>query len=247
MGVKRIRTLVLLISIVSVCIGCADLVSMDEFKASREKRTEYRVRKGDTLYSISLRFDMDYRQLAALNKIEEPYHLDVGQPLKIDKNLTSSQIIVNNVNESVLEGETSQKSTNLNKVVQEDVEPAKITWVWPLKGLIIKKFKGGDNLNQGIEIETNTPQRVKAAATGTVVYVGSGIRGLGNLIIIKHNNLYLSAYAHNDKVFVTERQHVKVGEKIAEIGSNGTSKRSLLFQIRREGTPVDPLIFLPKK
>lgn len=99
----------------------------------------------------------------------------------------------------------------------------------------------------GVDIEARLGESVVAAADGVVVYAGSGIRGYGKLLIVKHNEVYLSAYAHNDQLLVQENTVVKAGQKIAEAGSTGTDRSKLHFEIRREGKPVDPLQYLPRR
>lgn len=119
--------------------------------------------------------------------------------------------------------------------------PRKGKWLWPARGKIARKFPAAT----GLDIVGERGQAIVAAAPGRVVYGGSGLRGYGKLIIIKHNDEFLSAYAHNDKLLVQEGQRVQQGQKIAEMGMSGTDRVKLHFQIRRNGAPVDPLKFLP--
>lgn len=114
-------------------------------------------------------------------------------------------------------------------------------WIWPAKGKIIMPFSAS---NKGIDIAGIEGEAVYAAAAGTVVYSGEGLRGYGKLIILKHNNIYLSAYAHNKIVFVKVGQRVKQGQKIAEMGNTGSDKTMLHFEIRKLGVPVNPLSLL---
>ncbi len=120
-------------------------------------------------------------------------------------------------------------------------------WQWPAQGPIIARFQGATGLNKGVDIAGDLGQPVLAAASGQVVYAGTGLRGYGKLLIIKHNDTFLSAYAHNDRLLVGEGDQVKAGQRIADMGSSGTSRVKLHFEIRREGTPVDPLNYLPKR
>jgi len=119
-------------------------------------------------------------------------------------------------------------------------------WVWPSEGKLIAKFSSKTPINKGIDIAGRLGESVHAAAAGSVVYAGSGLLGYGNLVIVKHNDEFLSAYAHNKRLLVKENQQVKAGQVIAEIGSSGTDKVKLHFEIRRQGKPVDPLRYLPK-
>ena len=120
-----------------------------------------------------------------------------------------------------------------------------LPWIWPGKGAVIAEFN--DAKNKGVDIAGAAGDPVVAAADGKVVYAGAGLRGYGNLIILKHNNTYLSAYAHNQTLLVKEDQAVKKGQKIAEMGNSDTDRVKLHFEIRRQGKPVDPLKYLPAK
>lgn len=124
---------------------------------------------------------------------------------------------------------------------------AALVWSWPAKGDILKRFSPRGRLANGLDIAGRRGEPVLAAADGKVVYVGSGILGYGQLIIINHNEEYLSAYAHNSRLLVKERDAVTLGDKIAEIGHSGTTRSMLHFEIRKDGKPVDPLRYLPKR
>lgn len=120
-------------------------------------------------------------------------------------------------------------------------------WAWPSAGVLIGKFSSNGSLNKGIDIAGELGQPVLAASDGSVVYAGSGLRGYGELVIIKHSDAYVSAYGHNRRLLVREGQQVKVGQHIAEMGSTGTDRVKLHFEIRRQGKPVDPLQYLPRR
>ena len=122
-----------------------------------------------------------------------------------------------------------------------------VAWQWPTSGNIIQGFSNTDGGNKGIDISGSRGQAVKAAASGRVVYAGNALRGYGNLIIIKHNDDFLSAYAHNDKILVTDQQEVKAGQEIAKMGSSGTNTVKLHFEIRYKGKSVDPIRYLPRR
>lgn len=112
---------------------------------------------------------------------------------------------------------------------------------------MIARFQSNDSLNKGIDIAGDLGQPVKAAASGSVVYAGRGLIGYGEMVIIKHNDTYLSAYAHNNRLLVDEGDSVRAGQTIAEMGSTGTDRVKLHFEIRQRGQPVDPLRYLPKR
>lgn len=136
---------------------------------------------------------------------------------------------------------TSAKAPNSDKTTT-----ATGLWMWPADGQLLKRYSENDAA-KGLDIGGTRGQAVRASANGRVVYQGSGLRGYGQLIIIKHNDEYLSAYAHNDRIYVKEGDVVKRGQKIADMGSTGTDRVKLHFEIRRQGAPIDPLKFLPKR
>lgn len=122
-----------------------------------------------------------------------------------------------------------------------------MSWRWPARGPVIEGYSVSGTINKGIDLAGRKGEPVLAAADGKVVYSGTGLVGYGNLIILKHNGTYLSAYGHNSKLLVREGQWAKAGQKIAEIGSTGTNRDKLHFEIRRNGKPVNPLQYLPKR
>jgi lipoprotein NlpD len=134
------------------------------------------------------------------------------------------------------------------KVANQRDNKVNIAWQWPVTGSVIRRFSvSGAVVNKGLDIAGRQGDPVLAAASGKVVYSGPGMIGYGNLIIIKHDDTVLSAYAHNSKLLVSEGETVKAGQRIAEIGSSGTTRHQLHFEIRRNGKPVDPLLYLPKR
>ena len=137
-------------------------------------------------------------------------------------------------------------STSINANVVAPIA-SNVAWQWPTSGNIIQGFSDTDGGNKGIDISGSRGQSVKAAASGRVVYAGNALRGYGNLIIIKHNDDFLSAYAHNDKILVTDQQEVKAGQEIAKMGSSGTNTVKLHFEIRYKGKSVDPIRYLPRR
>ena len=122
-----------------------------------------------------------------------------------------------------------------------------MSWKWPASGPVIETFATAGQVNKGIDLAGRRGEPVYAAADGKVVYSGTGLVGYGNLIIIKHNGTFLSAYGHNSRLLLKEGQFAKAGQKIAEIGSTGTNRDKLHFEIRRNGKPVNPLQYLPKR
>lgn len=205
----------------------------------------YLVQKGDTLYAIGFRSGYGYKRLAEWNKLRPPYSLFIGQKLQLFK---SKQQVATSVAKQVKKQRikkargTSQKSPILSNNKKKVL---KFHWQWPIKGKILKNFS--QTGNKGIDISGKLGQAVKAAAAGKVVYSGRGLVGYGNLLIIKHNSLYLSAYANNRLVLVKEGQNVRKGQTIAEVGKIRGTQTSLHFEIRKKGKPVNPVNYLPKK
>ncbi len=243
----------------------------------RVTKGQYTVRRGDTLYAIASRNGWDWRSLAAHNGISPPYVIHVGQKINFGGSSsstveTTSRRPVQTVSSAPVS--TAPASTNTPvatpaptspPVTQSvpaapppvtappattpTVEVAKTSagWAWPTKGTLISRYSSNGSLNKGIDIAGDLGQPVLAASGGTVVYAGNGLRGYGELIIIKHNETYVSAYGHNRRLLVREGQQVKVGQTIAEMGSTGTDRVKLHFEIRRQGKPVDPLQYLPNR
>jgi len=147
--------------------------------------------------------------------------------------------------------QTTSQPANVNTTADNAnvVAPiaSNVAWQWPTSGNVIQGFSNSDGGNKGIDISGSRGQAVKAAASGRVVYAGNALRGYGNLIIIKHNDDFLSAYAHNDKILVSDQQEVKAGQEIAKMGSSGTNNVKLHFEIRYKGKSVDPTRYLPKR
>lgn len=201
----------------------------------RQLPKQYRVQRGDTIYSIAWKLSQDYRRLAAVNRIAAPYTIYPGQYLRVPQSTsqrrpTSRQTVKPSVELSPSPWASSAKPVH--------------SWVWPVKGRVVKRFSAGWEGTHGIDIAAPRYTRVAASAGGTVVYSGDGVRGYGNLIIIKHNEAYLSAYAYNDRNLVKLGQRVHQGQKIAEVGRNSAGKTMLHFEIRRAGQAVDPMNYL---
>ncbi|WP_372626060.1 peptidoglycan DD-metalloendopeptidase family protein [Arsukibacterium sp.] len=134
---------------------------------------------------------------------------------------------------------------NEQKTADNTLAGNKVQWQWPVKGKIVSRFSTLEHGNKGIDIAGREGSRINAAAEGLVVYAGSALRGYGNLIIIKHNDDYLSAYAHNKRILVAERQQVAAGQQIAEMGATDATDSRLHFEIRFRGKSVDPIRYLP--
>ncbi len=208
-----------------------------------DKISHHTVTRGDTLFSIAWRYGLDYKALARRNNIDSSYRIYPGQRLVLDTSF--KPVAKAQPRKPVLRSKSQTKSAP----PPPRAVPAggALTWQWPAGGRLLRRFSPDNALHKGIDIVGNMGEPVVSAAAGTVVYAGSGLRGYGNLLIIKHNQRYLSAYAHSRSLLVREGQRVQAGEKIAEIGSSGTDRSKLHFEIRRNGKPVDPLKYLPKR
>ena len=163
---------------------------------------------------------------------------------------TSTPAFTNNTPSTPVTTTTTQVETTNNTPVNANVVApvaSNVAWQWPTQGNVIQGFSNTDGGNKGIDISGSRGQAVKAAASGRVVYAGNALRGYGNLIIIKHNDDFLSAYAHNDKILVSDQQEVKAGQEIAKMGSTGTNAVKLHFEIRYKGKSVDPVRYLPRR
>lgn len=221
----------------------------------------YTIQKGDTLFAIAWRFDLDYRLLAKANNIPRPYVIQPGDTIHLTESagelLGSSnhkkveKVAVDRSKKPVNQKTTKKtgiiKKKSVEKSNRETLQTGKNEeWKWPVSGKVIRYFSPQDNLSKGIDISAKTGTPVISSRSGKVVYAGSQLKGYGNLIIIKHDAVYLSAYAHNRKILVKEGQQVKQGQKIAELGSSGTQSPKLHFEIRRQGKPVNPMKLLKK-
>lgn len=213
----------------------------------------YTVRRGDTLYGIGVRSGHGYKALARWNHLHRPYFLQVGQRLKLFNSSAKAGKAIGKVKKTRRQSQkkykthskTRNKSQKNPSLSYGNQKLLKFHWQWPLKGKIVKTFSQTNR--KGIDIKGWLGQKVRAAAAGKVVYSGQGLVGYGNLIIIRHNGSFLSAYANNRRLLVREGQTVKKGQAIAEVGRLRGKVASLHFEIRNKGNPVNPLLYLPKK
>ena len=223
------------------------------------------VNKGDTLYSIAWNYGFDYRDVAAWNSINTPYVIYPGQRIQLSNKqgiaspqdaqpplqspeaaLTPGPIVIKRKPGTDVAVHQEAVPTHVSPEVVQQVPPVgeSFTWTWPTQGMIVKADT--PIAKNGIDIAGKKSQQINASAPGEVVYSGSGLLGYGRLIIIKHNDTFLSAYAHNSELLVKEGDRVKGGQNIALMGETNNGKAFLHFEIRRNGQPIDPLIYLPK-
>jgi len=211
---------------------------------------EYEVKKGDTLYSIALEHGVDYRELAQWNSLEDPAKIRIGQVLRTKpeegRGAQVSKVAISRPLEwRPLDAPAAAKPA----AVPPKAPPVPATdgdvlkFVWPAKGKVIAAFE--QTRGKGVDIDGRVGDPIVASAKGKVTYVGSGIRGLGKLLIIQHSDEYLTVYAHTSQILVKEQQVVERGQKIAEVGTSDAERPMLHFQIRKLGRPLDPKQYLP--
>lgn len=192
--------------------------------------------RGETIYSIAWRYGLDYRRLAKLNGIQSPYYIQSGRRIRLKGYLSPRR----RTTIRIASAKVSRVISPKRSIEREPTQ--KVTrWQWPARGPVVSGFS---SINKGINIAGRKGDPIFSTAVGKVVYSGNGLRGYGNLIIIKHNNLFLTAYAHNNVILVKEGNWVKRGQKIATMGNTGTRQVMLHFEIRRGGKPMNPLRYL---
>lgn len=216
----------------------------------------YTVKQGDTLIRIGLESGQSHRDIARWNALENPNRIEIGQVLRVvppEDAVVTKPVAVAKATSTALPPASAASaptkaasapasaSSNNNSSTEDD-----ISFAWPSKGEVIDGFDEAKN-RKGVDLGGASGDAVWAAADGKVVYADSGLRGYGKLIILKHNSMYLTAYAHNQTLLVKEDQMVKKGQKIAEMGSTDADRVKLHFEVRKQGKPVDPTKYLPAR
>lgn len=249
------HTAVLLLALLLALAGCGELGP-----PPRKNYAAYHtVRPGDTLYSIAWSYGYDYREVAAWNRIGWPYRIYPGQRLLVVPTTRGAAVDERPAATSASRPATTAPSASRPAPVTTKTTPARpvekpaprphqspVSWQWPTAGSVKRGFNNSAS-KKGINIAGRLGQPVYAASGGDVVYSGSGLVGYGNLLIIKHDDTFLSAYGHNRRLLVKEGQKVKPGQMIAEMGETAKDGALLHFEIRQEGKPVDPIRYLPKQ
>jgi lipoprotein NlpD len=221
----------------------------------------YTVKQGDTLIRIGLDNGQNFKDLVKWNNLDNPNAIEVGQVLRVvppavDPTTAGTRPVTTAKVETRPLGTVAASSSTASAAPAAAPAPTPATpaprdgeeeihWVWPAGGQVVTSFD--DTRSKGVAITGKAGDPVVAAADGRVVYAGSGLRGYGNLVILKHNNTYLTAYAHNQALLVKEDQSVRRGQKIAEMGSTDAERVQLHFEIRKLGKPVDPAKLLPPR
>jgi lipoprotein NlpD len=241
----------------------------------------HRVQRGETLYGISFRYGLNYRDVATWNGIADPYLIEVGQRLRLTPtrgapvaSAPPPRPLATAPKPAAPRPAPTQPTASSLPPVTGTTQPAPVaprpatpapasppvaappapiaitgapSWQWPTQGELVGRFVAGDQTRQGVDIAGKSGQDVRASADGVVVYSGAGLVGYGELIIVKHSEEWLSAYAHNQKRLVGEGTRVSAGQVIATLGRTGAPRDMLHFEIRRNGKPVDPLGLLPRR
>ena len=219
----------------------------------------YSVRSGDTLTKIALEHGQAWRDIAKWNGLDNPNVIEVDQVLRVvppsvDAGNRGAAKPAANVASNTVSNPVTNPAVNAAPVSASASTPAPVTaatnddnlvFAWPHPGQVLSGFD--ETKNKGLDFAGKAGDPVLAAADGKVVYAGSGLRGYGNLVILKHNNTYLTAYAHNQTLLVKEDQTVQKGQRIAEMGSSDADRVKLHFEIRKQGKPVDPAKLLPAR
>lgn len=230
-----------------ICLLMSLLLTACSSKNTRNEGTfngsVYTVKKGDTLSKISRMTGTSVGELARMNNLPAPYKLLVGQRIRT-KGTANSARTKNTA--------TAKKSTPVRQTAP--TQTAKVAlpavgsrcWLWPTQGKVVEAYSYSDGGNKGIDIAGSRGQPIYASGPGSVVYAGNQLRGYGNLVMIKHNEDYITAYAHNDTILVNTGQKVKAGQKIATMGSSGSTSVLLHFQLRYRATAIDPQRYLTK-
>ena len=211
----------------------------------------YTVKPGETLMRISSDHGQNWKDIARWSNLENPNVIEVGQVLRVVPP-TSATTSAAPVAPAVAGAATAAAATpapapapTAAPAEAPAASDSNLGFIWPSSGTVIAGFD--DSRNKGLDIGGKAGDPVMAAADGRVIYSGAGLRGYGNLILIKHNNTYLTAYAHNQTLLVKDDQVVKKGQKIAEMGSSDADRVKLHFEVRRQGKPVDPSRYLPSR
>ena len=261
----RITFFLIICSAFLLLAACSQppIVPVEDHSFSKPKKTIHIAGSGDTLYSIAFLSGLDYKEVAAWNNIVDPYLINRGQkislikPKNYKKSDASSNDVIRPIESQPKAIEIEQPESQIVKVNPQpnsaETKPANSnfipfnnSWRWPIASMNIVNYKKSSQ-NHGLDIISSHGVAVKASAAGKVVYAGNSLKGYGNLVIIKHNETYLSAYAHNQSLNVKEGDLIAQGQKIAEVGSSDAKQAKLHFEIRKNGKPISPLGLLPKK
>lgn len=261
------KTLFASLAVVSVfaITGCASKPQINNSARYAKAPDFYTVRSGDTLSGIANRYGLSYISVAEMNDIAPPYRIYVKQSLRLKQNgnrnrttavkpLAAQDSQIKRQNIQLPTTQTAPVPVTAPTITTRTVTPtvpansavntSTLRWVKPSNGAVLENFNNAANV-KGIRFGGNVGDPVMAAANGQVVYAADGLKEYGNLVLVKHIDGYISAYAHNSKMLVKSGQNVTAGQQIAEMGSSGTNRTMLEFQIRLDGKPINPANILP--
>lgn len=260
-----INTLIIAVTSVTAIslVGCASKPQINNPTRYAVTPDFYTVRSGDTLSKIAARYGLNYISVAEINDIAPPYRIYVNQSIRLkqssNRNINRSSTRPLATNEVPIQRQTVQLPTNTQQTYRPPVTttaPAAIVstpavvkstslrWFKPYNGSVLENFNLANNV-KGLRYSGNVGDPIFAAADGQVVYAADGLKEYGNLVLIKHIDGYITAYAHNSKLLVKSGQNVSAGQQVAEMGSSGTTRTMLEFQVRLDGKPINPANILP--
>lgn len=252
--------------LLSMLLGCAQtpVGAGDRSQGRMDRNGYYVVKSGDTLAEIALRYGFDYRELAGINGLRHPYLIRPGDRIAVKGRAVKRERALNSAaaaGRSRAAPVPARSARPPPATASRPAGPAPISstpaaprsaapertesWRWPTTGTLVKAYSESGKVHKGIDIGGKTNQPVMAAKGGKVVYAGTGLKAYGLLVIIKHDDHYLSAYAYNEKAFVVEGDHVRQGQKIALMGTKEGGQAQLHFEIRKDGKPLNPITLLP--
>jgi len=259
--IMKIMLLSVAVGFTVAMAGCASKPQINNSSRYAMAPNYYTVRSGDTLSGIAMRYGLDYISIAEMNDIAPPYRIYVNQSLRLKKGSSprtvSTQVMAQpeQIKRQTIALPTTQPVTpvtqptttapSTNTTVTSVAPNSSLRWIKSNNGSVIQGFNLANNV-KGIRYGGNQGDPIYAAADGQVVYAADGLKEYGNLVLIKHIDGYISAYAHNSKMLVKSGDNVTAGQKIAEMGSTGASQVMLEFQIRLDGKPINPINLLPK-
>ncbi|PCI20196.1 MAG: peptidase M23 [Piscirickettsiaceae bacterium] len=234
--------------VISLVVCCAVLAScstnkihapvLNQNNPIKQSATSYVVKRSDTLYSIAWQSGKDYQDIAKWNSIARPYIIYIGQPLRLVPKKTYKKVLVTKkIKQKIYKKHIVKANTSNNYK-----KTFKLNWQWPIR---VRRLES-DKSRTGVTVVGKLGELVKSGESGKVVYAGNGLKGYGNLLIIKHNEEFLSAYGFNKRLLVKEGSFVKKGQTIAEIGLDNKRRPVLFFEIRRHGKPVSVTRYMPK-
>ncbi|CAI3126677.1 MULTISPECIES: peptidoglycan DD-metalloendopeptidase family protein [Acinetobacter] len=259
--IMKIMLLSVAVGFTVAMAGCASKPQINNSSRYAMAPNYYTVRSGDTLSGIAMRYGLDYVSIAEMNDIPAPYRIYVNQSLRLKKGSSprtvSTQVMAQpeQIKRQTIALPTTQPVTpvtqpatsvpSTNTTVASVAPNSSLRWIKPTNGPVIQGFNLANNV-KGIRYGGNQGDPIYAAADGQVVYAADGLKEYGNLVLVKHIDGYISAYAHNSKMLVKSGDNITAGQKIAEMGSTGASQVMLEFQIRLDGKPINPINLLPK-